>query len=400
MNRTPDSRRVTRLAFAEYVLIGVGAVIFAPVLPRIIEDFGLSLTVAALLFPAKSAGGFAGGLAAGPLIDRFGARPVLTGCVVTAALGLLVIAFGTTWTLVLLGFTLSDIGQRALSTCLNTLVAAANPEDPGRYLNYLHGTYGAGALIAPLLIGAWLLEEADWRIIFAVAALLWCVMLLFSLRVTFPDAERSSRAGRRPAFDAKLFRNALFLLLFAVAFCYNGVAVPLLGWIKTYLDQAGTVHPFWSTSMISVFYAALTAGRFTCGAVAKRFGFERTILLCALGAAAAYPIVVFSAHPLPLAFGVLLCGLFLSGLFPTALAIANTAFADRPGTATAVLATAMTLGSLLPPWWTGAIADVATFQTALAVNSGLVVLLVCAAFAVYVRARRRPLGAEQGAVPR
>ncbi len=395
MDRAPESLFATRLAFAQYALIGVGAVSFAPILPQIIADFDLSLTVAGLLFPAKAVGGFAGGLIAGPLIDRYGTKPIILGCLATAALGLLLTGYGPTWVALLVGFLLSDIGQRALSTCLNTLVAEANPHDPARYLNYLHGVYGIGALLAPLLIGIWLLEGYDWRPVFKIAALLWIALLAFAARATFPRLKQDVR--RKPALDRGLFQSSLFLMLFAVAFCYNGVAVPLLGWISTYLDQAGTLHPFWSASMISIFYVALTAGRFICGALAKRLGFERTIFACALGAAAAYPLVITAVDPWALGIGVLLSGLFLSGLFPTALAVANAAFPERPGTATAVLSTAMTMGSLLPPWWTGAIADIWSFQGALLINASMIVVMLVAAFIIFSRrpqatqSKERPL---------
>lgn len=383
MAQTSASRFATRLAFLQYALIGVGAVVFAPVLPRIIAEFDLSLAAAGLLFPAKAIGGFVGGLAAGPLIDRYGTKPIVLGCLAAAALGLLLAGYGPAWPLILAGFTLSDAGQRALSTCLNTLVAEANPHDPARYLNYLHGAYGVGALAAPLLIGLWLSKSAGWRPVFAAFALLWLAMALRAARADFPRLEQGVQ--QKPVLEGGLFKSRLFLALFAVAFCYNGVAVPLLGWISTYLEREDAVHPFWSASMISIFYLALTAGRFACGSLAQRLGFERTILACALGAAAAYPLVAAAKGPVALGVGVLFSGLFLSGLFPTALAIANKAFSDRPGTATAVLSTAMTLGALLPPWWTGAVADAWSFQGALLINGAMVAVMVAAAGSIFAR---------------
>jgi len=360
---------------------------FAPVLPRIIGEFGLSLAAAGLLFPMRGAGGFLGGLVAGPLVDRHGTKPVVAAAQAAAIAGHVTAALAPSWAWVIAGLTLAEIGQRALATCLSTLVAGENSADPARLLNYLHAVYGLGALAAPLGAGAWIAARSGWRAVFLGAALLWIVLLAATIWTAYPPLK--SRGSRFPVLDRGLFGNELFLALFAVAFCYNGVATPLLAWINTYLDRTGAVDPFWASSMLSVFYAALTAGRLACGALAARFGFERTILTCSVAAAIAYPIVIAAGRPLILAAGVLLSGLFLSGLFPTALAIASRAFKERPGTATALLSTAMTLGSLLPPWWTGAIADLWSFRGALGLNGGLFALMLTAAVHVY-RARSGP----------
>ena len=384
MKPHPHAASLTRLAFSGYFLVGAAGVVFAPLLPSIIAEFDLSLTAAALLFPALSLGGLVGGLGAGPLVDRFGTKPVVLGSVALSALGMLATAAGATWHLVLAGLATMGLGQRALGTSLNTLVARVNPEQSGKYLNYLHGVYGTGALIAPLVIGAALVVEGTWRWIFAAPALLWLLFLAAAARRAFPAA--APRRGARRLSLRLLAGNPVLATLLLVAFGYNGVSFSLLGWVKTYLDLAGNVQPFLSTGMISIFYAALTLGRFICGTVARRLGYAPTVLMCAAGTAVAYPLVVVSQAPALLATGVFLSGLFLSGLYPTALAIAMSTFNEKAGTVTGLLTTAMTAGSMLPPWWTGAIADAAGFRTAMAVNMVIVFMLVAAALALVRRA--------------
>src|SRR5690606_23017513 len=101
-----------------YFMVGVAAIIYAPMLPEIIDEFDLSLTLAGLLFPAMSLGGLFGGLGAGPLADRYGTKPVALASVGISALGFLITALGPDWWLILAGFTCLGFGQRALSTSL------------------------------------------------------------------------------------------------------------------------------------------------------------------------------------------------------------------------------------------------------------------------------------------
>ena len=117
-----------------------------------------------------------------------------------------------------------------------------------------------------------------------------------------------------------MLRNAGFLALFLIAFIYNGVAFSLLGWVALFMQESAGFSTFSSISMISVFYVALTAGRFLCAAYAERLGYAATLLILAVGLALTYPLVIFSTTAAPLVIGIFLTGLTLSGLFPTALA--------------------------------------------------------------------------------
>ena len=153
-----------------------------------------------------------------------------------------------------------------------------------------------------------------------------------------------------------------------MAFIYNGVAWVLLGWVNMYLQEGGGVSPFLATSMISLFYVGLTTGRFVCAAVAERIGYGNSIRILSVGAAISLLLVILGGHPLLIVFGVIMSGLFLSGLYPTALAFANNLFPALAGTVVATMSLAMNLGTMLPPWWTGIIAEKTNFKIAVGAN--------------------------------
>jgi fucose permease len=173
-----------------------------------------------------------------------------------------------------------------------------------------------------------------------------------------------------------MVQTGSFLALFFIAFAYNGVAWSLLGWVAIFMQESAGFSTLLSLSMISVFYVALTAGRFLCAAYAESLGYARTLLLLAIGITITYPLVVFSANPLLVAIGIFLTGLSLSGLFPTALAFGARLFPEQTGTVTGILSIAMALGSMVPPLWTGLIAARWNFQLALGVNYVMVLPLI------------------------
>jgi FHS family glucose/mannose:H+ symporter-like MFS transporter len=280
---------------------------------------------------------------------------------------LLLSAVAFYWTLFLLGFVVVSAAQGALSTGINALVADANRAARARALNTLHGVYGAGAAISPLVIGYFLERGLNWRWALGAAGLIWLgyglVAYLFARRDT--SAVRSEKVQK---LDLGMLRAAPFVALFFIAFAYNGIAVSLLGWIAVFMQQSAGFSTLLSLSMISVFYVALTVGRFLCAAFAERLGYATTLLVLALAITLTYPLVFIGTNPVLVVAGVFLTGLSLSGLFPMVLAYAARLYPEQTGTATGTLNVAMTLGAMLPPLWTGVIADAWSFQIALAIN--------------------------------
>lgn len=68
--------------------------------------------------------------------------------------------------------------------------------------------------------------------------------------------------------------------------------------------------------MISIFYVALTSGRFIYAAFAEKIGYAKLLLVLAIGITLTYPLVLMENN-LIVVIGVFLTGLSLSGLFPT-----------------------------------------------------------------------------------
>jgi fucose permease len=366
------------LGFLGYLLIGTAAVLIPSLMPFITSEFmasGLTLTAIGLIIPAGAAGGIAGTLLAGVGSDLLGRRRLVWLAALLLALASALVVGATRWVPFILSLLLVNVAQGALSTGINAMIADAGRAARARALNLLHGVYGLGAAVSQLVIGALVESGLLWRWVLGGTGLLW---LAYSLvvyqfyRAEQPDAPQAAKG----AWNLGMLRARPFLALFLIAFIYNGIAVSLLSWIAVFTQASAGFSSFVSVSMISVFYVALTAGRFMCAVVAERLGYTVTLLLLACGIALTYPLVVLGRHPLAVAAGVFLTGLSLSGLYPTALADGARRYPAQTGTVTATLSVALTLGGLAPPLWTGVLADLLGLQAALGVNYGLVLLLI------------------------
>ncbi len=403
---------LTALGLTGYLFTGTAAVLIPSVMPFITEEYmatGLTLAAIGLIFPARAAGGILGNLLAGVGSDRYGRSSLVWLSALVLAASLTLAASARLWLLFVVGFVLISTAQASLTTAINALIADANRATRARALNVLHGVYGVGATISPLVIGFTLERGLPWRWALAATGLIWLVygggtfLYRASLTSDSPDVcdgddelplSRQSYKSHKSVVEkeqrlawgmlwnriSRLFRAEehcnSFLALFLIAFIYNGVAYSLLAWVAVFMQNSAGLSTFFSVSMISVFYVALTAGRFVCAAFAERLGYATTLLILALGLALTYPLVVFSAEPILLGVGVFLTGLSLSGLFPTALAYGSRLYPAHSGAVTGTLNVAMIAGAMLPPLWTGIFADIWSFQSALGINYSMVLFLL------------------------
>jgi fucose permease len=368
----------TTLGLIGYIFIGTAAVLLPSVMPFITEEFaatGLTLAAIGLIFPAGSMGGILGNLLSGIGSDVIGRRRLVWLSALLLATSLALTAAAKLWVLFVIGITIVSTAQGSLSTGINAMIADANRGSRARALNTLHGVYGVGAAVSPLIFGFLLDHGLFWRWALAGTGLIWFIygLVAFLLYRTEAADEQSSRAQK---LDLGMLRKGPFLSLFLIAFAYNGVAVSLLGWIAVIVQQSAGFSTLFSVSMISVFYVALTTGRFLCAAFAERLGYATTLLVLAFGITITYPLVVLGIHSLLVVAGVFLTGLSLSGLFPTALAYGARFYPEQTGTVTGTLSVAMALGSMIPPLWTGVIAGAWGFQAALGINYIMVLPLI------------------------
>jgi FHS family glucose/mannose:H+ symporter-like MFS transporter len=364
------NRRLTQLGLGGYLFIGTAAVLLPSMMPSITDEFtaaGLTVAAIGLIFPARAAGGIVGNLLSGLGSDMLGRQRLVWLSALLLAASLILTAIATPWGLFIAGFALVSAAQGALSTGINAMVADANRQSRARMLNILHGVYGAGAALSPLIIGLLVDGGLAWRWALAGAGLIWLVYGIVAAR--FDQAEMPDvQAVKARQSDFSMLGKTPFLALFLVAFIYNGVAWSLLGWLALFMQQSAGLSTFFSVISISVFYVALTIGRFICAAFAERIGYARTLLVLAICVTLTYPLVVLNFNSTLAVAGVFLTGLGLSGLFPTAMAYGSRLYPDQTGTVSGTLNVAMTFGAMAPPFWTGIVAGMWNFQAALAVN--------------------------------
>jgi len=189
-------------------------------------------------------------------------------------------------------------------------------------MNWLHGCWGVGATLGPLIMGATLATQG-WQSGYQTIAYLQlslAVVLLLSLSLwkhenAKPPAEVHSAAQQaqiKPVSTAATWLAPLGFLLYVAAEAGTGL------WAASILVNSRGTSPATAGLWVSLFFGAITAGRFAVGLVANRLGNRRLvrigILTATLGAA------VFAIHglPAPLSLaGLVLMGLGCAPIYPS-----------------------------------------------------------------------------------
>lgn len=208
--------------------------------------------------------------------------------------GPLVMASGFLTGLALLGFSIAPsfgwllalaiplgLGAGAVDAGLNHFVAA---HYSSRHMNWLHGCWGIGATLGPLVMGALLLRPQGWQsgyqtlalLQLSLAVVLWLALPLWKLeRAKHPDdaASELAQSTLKPVTTLATWLAPLSFLLYVSAETATGL------WAASILVQERQVSAVTAGLGVSLYFGAITAGRFGTGLVANRLGNRRLIRL-------------------------------------------------------------------------------------------------------------------------
>src|SRR4051812_7399502 len=133
--------------------VGLVAASLGPSLPELATQTGADISQMGNIFTAIFLGSIGSHVAAGPLSDRFGHRPVLIGALVLFAVGIVGVLLSTVFSWTLLSTLVAGLGDGAIIIGSNILVAQAFVHRSGSALNVAAVFFGVGAIVGPAIAG-------------------------------------------------------------------------------------------------------------------------------------------------------------------------------------------------------------------------------------------------------
>lgn len=328
------------------------------VIPRIIAEYGLSMTAAGAFQYATMVGIAAGALLLGFLADRIGRQlTIILGLVLYGASSLLVAVFSEFPVLVAL-LAASGLGISIFKTAALALIGdvTASSREHTRFMNTVEGFFAVGAIAGPAIVAVLIGAGVSWKWLYVLAAAI-CLGLVAMASAVRAPAPRQLVERASAAQMISVLRDPLALGFSLLVALYVAVEVAIYVWMPTYL--AGYQGPYlWLQAWALTFFFVLrAAGRFLGAWLLDHVRW--TVALVVLG------VMIFACFLGSLLGGLRagvfllpLSGLFMSIVYPTLNSKAISCFPKhRHGAAAGVILFFTAAAAAAGPLAMGAVSD-------------------------------------------
>jgi fucose permease len=292
----PDSRRTYRILTFGFVLLGIGISITAVAWPSISADMGLPIADLGIVTLVYGAGYTAATLSGGWVAERFSSSAILRIGAVGAIVGLAAVALTPSWPVLLIAMFAFGLGGGTEDVATNAYVAVRyGPREMGS----IHGVFGVGAIIGPLLVTGLIAIGASWRLSFAVLG----VGQLVFLGAVMVWARGISIPTRKSTGDTtKLSLTAPLVWSIGIFLAYAAVAGTTGVWAFTYLTEDRGFSESASGVIVAAFWTAFAVSRFIYGLTNDRYDARLIMRISMVGTILS--LLVFWWNPTP-AIGVI-----------------------------------------------------------------------------------------------
>jgi fucose permease len=314
------SRTLAALGLGGFVVLGLPDGMWGTAWPAMRHTFHQPLGSLGLILVFGTIGNLVTSLSTGRTLRRFGVGRLLVVAGLIAATGALLIAIASVWAMVLIGALLLGMAAGLLDTGLNTVIALSGRL---RLLNMLHGAYGVGSALGPLVVTAAILITS-WRPAYVLLIVLELLLAYGWWRTSshwtpeVADDGESVAAGEGTVSEDGPTRHVGLLVGLGVTafFFYTGLEVTAGQWAASFFRgplglSAGAAGP-----AVFAYWGALTAARFGIAIPRRTPNPVLLVRLGCVGGLAASAIIWWAPSTAVVIVGFALLGAVLAPVFP------------------------------------------------------------------------------------
>jgi fucose permease len=307
----------------------------------------------------------------GFMVDKFGHKLLAVGGFLIGGLAILLLAFSTSYALVLVATLLLGIGAICCNTVGNTLlpVVLFEGKDPARASNFGCGFVGLGFVLVPLLIGTFM---NDLGLSYTVSvSVIGVGVLVFAVVALLPHYPQAS-TGFELIKSLGLLRRPVVLAASAALACYIGLEWTMNNWTKPLMTElyetAGNPNAVRNASLVLMLFGlAMAVGRFATSAL-KNVSAMGVKIIAAMSVLAILAVIVLVKADGPglAILSVLVIGLAFAPMFPTIVGVTFDKFEQNVyGSVFGIIFSIGLLGSMVLPKVVGYLSKGKTVQESL-----------------------------------
>jgi len=325
------NRRSDMLALGSFVVLGLPDGILGTAWPSMRVTFGSPVGDLGLILLLATSGSVLVTVFVGTLIQRLGVPALLAVAGSCSALGVAGFALAPGLGLVLGAAVLGGAAAGMMDAGLNTAIALSGRQ---RLLNLLHGAYGVGTAIGPLVVTAAILT-GSWRSAYLLLIVLDLVIAVSWLRhrrdAPAPaPAEKTQALEPRSAAQWSRRRYGLVVAVgMSVFFLYTGLEVGAGEWEASFCRG----HLGLSTSATGLatfgYWGALTAVRISLALVPRPVAPRTVVRAGSALAVIATAVIWWQPGPTVTVIAFAVLGGALAGVFPALVSLTPVRIGER-----------------------------------------------------------------------
>lgn len=343
--------------------------IIGPLIPEIIEDFDLSLTMVAVLpFSFFIAYG-AMSIPAGLLIERYTEKKIMISAFLVAFSGALLFGLFPVYLIAIISLFLIGAGMAMLQVAINPLLREAGGEEHFAFNSQLGQLFfGLASFLSPLVysylvvnlesgvtegillpvLATMVPSELAWISLYWIFALVSLLMVIIISISRFPDVERKDDEKVGVLETLELLKRPMVWFFFLGIFCYVGSEQGVANWISEFLSTYHGYDPQTTgASTVSWFWGMMTAGT-VLGLLLLKVMDSRTVLISfTTGALICLSLALFGSGTTALyAFPAI--GFLIAVMWPVIFSLALNSVAENHGSFSGILVTGIVGGAVVP----------------------------------------------------
>ena len=343
--------------------------IIGPLVPQIIEDFNLSLTLVAILPFAFFIAYGVMSIPSGILIEKYGEKKVMILAFLTAFSGALLFAVFPQYLVAVVSLFLIGSGMAMLQVAINPLLRVSGGEENFAFNSVMAQLFfGLASFLSPLVYSYLVLNigsddmgfflsmmtdlvpaELPWVSLYWIFAIVSLIMVVIITLSKFPEVLKNDdeKVGALET-HIEMLKNKKVLLFFLGIFAYVGAEQGVANWISEFLSSYHGYDPQTTgASTVSWFWGMMTAGTVLGLFLLKVMdskkilvAFTSMVLICLTTALFGSGEVALYAFPA--------IGFFIAVMWPIIFSLALNSVAEHHGTFSGILVTGIAGGAVVP----------------------------------------------------
>jgi len=287
------------------------------IIPEIIKEFHLSMTVAGAFHYADMAGIAFAGFFLGYLADKLGRKKTIILGLVLFALNSYLFAVGRAFTFFVLLLLISGAAIGIFKTGALALIGdiTRSTTEHTATMNTVEGFFAVGAIIGPAIVARLLAVGTSWKWLYVIAGTLCVLLIVVAMLVQYPQTSTTAES-----VDLKrtlmMMKNPYALGFSGLIFLYVAVEAAIYVWMPTLLSGYHGSLLWVATYAISIFFVLRAAGRFIGSWMLAHLNWAAVVTVFSFAILACFVISMVGGIGVAV-LALPVSGLFMSVLYPT-----------------------------------------------------------------------------------